>query len=75
MAERTLRMIFRNRENTNKTITINVSRADDTKAATVIWNAMNAIYTNREVFSADIGEPVSAAFVTPMQLDSVPQPV
>ena len=71
MAEKTLRLIFENAENENKTVTISVPLSDDTKSGAEIGTAMGIIYANKGIFSLDIGTPKSAAFVTPLSLTYV----
>ena len=71
MAERTLRLIFENSQVPDKTVTITVPLADDTKSPESIKDAMDVIRANRGIFTLDIGDPKAAAFVTPMQLDWV----
>jgi len=71
MAEKTLRLVFENAMDTKKNVTISVPLSDDTKSASDIRSAMNVINANKEIFSLDIGEPKSAAFVTPLSLTPV----
>ena len=71
MAEKTLRLVFENALDAEKNVTISVLQSDDTKSASDIKSAMNVVYANRQIFSLDIGEPKSAAFVTPLSLTQV----
>jgi len=71
MAERTLRLIFENALNENKNVTISVPLSDDTKTGAAVRSAMDVIFTNKEIFSLDIGTPKAAAFVTPASLTYV----
>ena len=71
MAEKTLRLVFENALDTKKNVTISVSQSDDTKSASDIRSAMNIVYANREIFNLDIGEPKSAAFITPQSLAQI----
>ena len=71
MAEKTLRLVFENALDTKKNVTISVLQSDDTKSAQDIRSAMNVVYANRDIFSLDIGEPKSAAFVTPQSLTQI----
>ena len=68
MAEKTLRLVFENALNDKKNVTISVPLCDDTNSAASIKSAMDVIYANREIFSLDIGDVKSAAFVTPLSL-------
>ena len=71
MAEKTLRLIFENASNENKTVTISVPLSDDTKTGAEIGAVMGIIYANKGIFDLDMGMPKSAAFVTPLSLTVV----
>ena len=71
MATRTLRLVFRNPENENRNITMNIANCNDETSASVIKAAAAALIENSEIFVDILGELVSAGFVTPMRVDNV----